>query len=81
MDTFKAMGYSLGAAIVASWAVLLVGGLVFGFNFAEWTETAGRTTGILATIAGIVGAVVGRYRPSSLDIGINPPTTSHKVTS
>jgi uncharacterized membrane protein YeaQ/YmgE (transglycosylase-associated protein family) len=39
--------------------VLLLAGLVMGFNFAEWTETGGRITGILATIAGLVGAYVG----------------------
>ena len=72
MDTFKTMGYSFGAAIVASWAVLLVGGLMFGFNFAEWTETAGRTTGILATVAGIVFAIVGlkvAQKTSPMDSG------------
>ena len=72
MNTFKAMGYSFGAAIVASWAVLLLGGLLFGFNFAEWTETAGRTTGIFATVAGIVGAVVGlkiAQKTSPMDSG------------
>jgi hypothetical protein len=59
MNDLKAFGYPFGAAVVASLAVLLLGGLVLGFNFAVWTETGGRITGIFATIAGIVGAYVG----------------------
>ena len=33
------------AAVVASLTVLLLGGLVLGFNFAEWNETGGRSNG------------------------------------
>jgi hypothetical protein len=69
MNDLKAFGYSFGAAVVASLAVLLLGGLMLGFNFAEWNETGGRITGILGTIAGIVGAYVG------LRIALKAPQT------
>ena len=40
-------------------SVLFVGACVFGFRFAEWTEWEGRWVGIVGTVAGVAGAVVG----------------------
>ena len=52
----KMMGYPFGAAVAASLIVLLIGVCVFGFQFTEWE---GRFVGVVGTIAGIAGAVVG----------------------
>jgi hypothetical protein len=59
MNMLKAMGCSFGTAIVASFAVLLIGALLLGFNVAEWTEGEGRTIGAVSAVAGVVGAVAG----------------------
>jgi len=58
-EILKAIGYAFGAAVVASLGVLLVGACLFGFRFAEWAEWEGRIVGLLGTMAGIAGAVVG----------------------
>ncbi|PYK96343.1 MAG: hypothetical protein DME19_19975 [Verrucomicrobia bacterium] len=55
----KAIGYSFGAAIAASFIVLLVGLCVFGFQFSQWPEWEGRIVGAAGTIGGVAGAVVG----------------------
>jgi hypothetical protein len=57
--TLKAMGYAFGASLVASFAALLAGACVFGFELAQWTEWEGRVVGIIATISGIGGAIIG----------------------
>jgi membrane protein DedA with SNARE-associated domain len=59
MGTLKIISSSFAAAVLASFAALFVGMCVFGFRFAEWAEWQGRIVGLLATIAGIVGAVIG----------------------
>ncbi len=40
-------------------SVLLVGACVFGFRFAEWAEWQGGFVGLVGTLAGVAGAVVG----------------------
>ena len=67
MSTLKTIGYPFGAAVAASLAVLLIGGVVFGFPFAEWAEWEGRVVGIVATIAGIAGAAFGFLKASSAE--------------
>ena len=52
----RMIGYSFGAAVAASLAVLFVGLVVCGFQFTEWE---GRFVGLVGTIAGIAGAAVG----------------------
>ena len=59
MRALKVIGYPSGAAIVASLGVLLVGGCIFGFQFAEWAEWEGRIVGVVGTIAGVAGAAFG----------------------
>jgi len=49
----------LGASIAASWIVLLIGACVFGFRFTEWAEWEGRFVGLVGTVAGVAGALVG----------------------
>jgi uncharacterized membrane protein YfcA len=58
----KAIGYSFGASLVTSLAVVLVAAIAFGFRLAEWTEWQGRVAGAAATAAGIFGAFLGAKR-------------------
>ncbi len=58
-EILKAIGYAFGASVAASLGVLLVGAFVFGFQLAEWPEWEGRTVGLVGTVAGVAGAVVG----------------------
>jgi hypothetical protein len=55
----KAIGYAFGASVAGSLGVLLVGMCVFGFQLVEWAEWQGRIVGLVATIAGVAGAVIG----------------------
>ena len=57
--TAKAIGYTFGAAVAASLAVLLVGMLLFGSDLTQWAEWEGRAAGVAGTIGGVVGALVG----------------------
>ena len=61
MDTLKLIGYPFAAALVASAVVLLFGGCMLGFRFAEWPEWQGRIVGVTGTIAGAAGAVFGLW--------------------
>jgi hypothetical protein len=61
MHVFKLIGYSFGIAVAASLIVLLVGGVLFGLQFAHWAELEGRIVGVVATIAGAVGAGLGLW--------------------
>jgi hypothetical protein len=58
-EILKAIGYAFGASVAASLGVFLVGACVFGFRWTEWAEWEGRIVGLLGTMAGIAGAVVG----------------------
>ena len=55
----KVIGYSAGTAIVGSFLVVLIGMVFFGFQLAQWSEWEGVIVGMVGTIAGIGGAVVG----------------------
>lgn len=55
----KAIGFALGAALAASLMVLLIGVLVLGTEFGQWSEPEGRVVGVAGTIAGVAGAVGG----------------------
>lgn len=46
-------------ALIASFAVVVIAGLLFGFQFGQWTEWQGILVGSIATIAGVIGAGVG----------------------
>ena len=63
----KAIGYTFGAAVAASLAVLVVGMLVFGFDLTQWAELEGRAMGVAGTIAAVAGAVVGLRLASRSD--------------
>ena len=55
----KVISYSFGASVAASLSVLLIGACAFGFQLAEWAEWEGRFVGLVGTVAGIAGAVLG----------------------
>jgi len=44
---------------LASFGVVGIAGLLFGFQFANWSEWQGRLVGVTATIAGVVSAAIG----------------------
>lgn len=56
---FRMIGVSLGAALAASLLVFLLGVLVLGAQLAEWSEAEGRLFGVVGTLAGLAGAVIG----------------------
>ena len=51
--------YGVIGAVGASLGVLLIGACLFGFQFVQWAEWEGGLVGILGTVAGIAGAVIG----------------------
>ena len=51
--------YSFVTAIIASFSVVGIAGLVFGFQLGQWTEWQGILVGAAATIAGFIGAGLG----------------------
>jgi hypothetical protein len=58
-QTLTAIEYAFVVAVMASFCVLVAGGFFFGFYVNEWTERQGIFVGIIATIAGIIGASFG----------------------
>jgi hypothetical protein len=58
-QTLTAIEYAFMVSLIASFSVLTVAGLIFGFQFGHWAEWQGILVGVTATIAGIVGAVFG----------------------
>ena len=67
MSTGKAIGYAFGVSVAASFAALLVGACMFGFQLAHWAEWQGGLLGAVGTIAGIAGAVIGLRMASRAD--------------
>ena len=62
MNTLRVMkltGWAAGLAVAASLGVLLVSACLFGFRLADWTEWQGRIAGVVCTVAGVAGALVG----------------------
>jgi hypothetical protein len=69
-NSFRAstrIGHSLGASVLASLGIMLVGACVFGVQFDSWTESEGRLVGAVGTILGVGSAVVGLYLASCDD--------------
>lgn len=54
-----AIEYALGVSLLASFGVVGIGGLLFGFQASRWAEWQGILVGVIGTIAGITGAVIG----------------------
>lgn len=57
--TLTAIEYAFVVSVLASFIVLTVAGLLFGFQLSQWTEWQGVLVGLTATIAGVVGAFIG----------------------
>ena len=57
--TMKTIGYSAAWALGASFGVLIVGTVAFGFPLDRWTEWQGELVGIVGTLAGVGGALLG----------------------
>lgn len=57
----KVIGYSAGAAVIFSFVQVLIGMLLFGAQFAQWSEWQGRIVSTVATVAGTAGAVIGLF--------------------
>ena len=57
--TVIAIEYAFVVSVMASFTVLGVAGLLFGFQISQWTEWQGGLVGLTATVAGVVGAFVG----------------------
>ncbi len=57
--TLSAIEYAFVCSMIASFSVVVVAGLFFGFELSQWSEGQGRLVGVTATIAGVVGAVFG----------------------
>jgi uncharacterized membrane protein YjfL (UPF0719 family) len=55
----KAIGYAFAASISASLLLLFIGMCLFGFQLTHWAEWQGRIAGVVATVAGIGGAMIG----------------------
>jgi hypothetical protein len=58
-SVFKGIECGLIGSVGASFGVLLIGACLFGFQFAQWAEWEGRLVGIVGTVAGVAGAVIG----------------------
>jgi hypothetical protein len=58
-EVLNAIGYAFGVSVGASLIVLLLAMCALGFEPAKWTEWQGRIAGIVSTLAGVVGAVIG----------------------
>ena len=57
--TLSAIEYALVVSLVASFSVVGVGGLLFGFQLGQWAEWQGVLVGVTGTIAGVIGAAFG----------------------
>lgn len=57
--TLTAIEYAFVVSLMASFAVLGVAGLLFGFQVNQWSEWQGVLVGLAATFVGIVGIFLG----------------------
>ena len=57
--TLSAIEYAFVCSMIASFSVVGVAGLFFGFQLGQWSEWQGTLVGVTVFIAGLVGAVFG----------------------
>ena len=57
----EAITYAFVCSMIASFSVLAVAGLFFGFHPSQWSEWQGRLIGITGSIAGVAGALFGVF--------------------
>ena len=65
----EAIKYAFVGSMIASFGVLAVAGLFFGFQFSQWSEWQGVLVGMIGTIAGVAGALFGLLKPDHLSRG------------
>lgn len=56
---WKVMRWAFAGAVAASLSVLILAACIFGFQFTAWAEWQGEIAGIVATMAGVAGTVIG----------------------
>ena len=59
VQALTAIEYALVVSLLASFGVVVIGGLLFGFQLSRWAEWQGILVGGIGTIAGVAGAVTG----------------------
>ena len=59
--TLDAITYAFVCSILASFSVVAVAGLFFGFQISQWSEWQGRLVGVIGSMAGIAGALFGVF--------------------
>ena len=59
---FEAIKYAFVCAMIASFSVVAVAGLFFGFHLSQWSEWQGALVGVTGSIAGVAGALFGVFR-------------------
>ena len=57
----EAIKYAFVFATIASFSVVAVAGLFFGFHLSQWSEWQGGLVGVTGTIAGGAGALFGVF--------------------
>lgn len=56
---FQFIGYSFGFTLAASFFAFLIGPLLFGYDFENWTDIQGGLIGAVCTIAAFFGGTIG----------------------
>ena len=59
--TLEAIEYAFVCSMIASFGVMTVAGLFFGFHLSQWSEWQGRLVGVIGSVAGIAGALFGVF--------------------
>ena len=56
-----AIKYAFVCSMIASFSVVAVAGVFFGFHLSQWSEWQGGLVGITGSIAGVAGALFGVF--------------------
>lgn len=57
----EAIKYAFVCSMIASFSVVALAGLFFGFHLSQWSEWQGGLVGITGSIAGVAGALFGVF--------------------
>ena len=53
--------YAFVCSMIASFCVVILAGLFFGFHLSQWSDWQGGLVGITGSIAGVAGALFGVF--------------------
>ena len=67
----QAIKYAFVYSMMASFSVLAVAGLFFGFHISQWSEWQGGLVGVTGSIAGVAGALFGVFTAQDHSSGGN----------